>query len=76
MTFQFGLNATNFFGTGNQVGLDITRSETLNNYNINVLNPHYTADGVSRGFNFYLRDTKLNQSLSVQRYDQTHKAHQ
>ena len=68
ITFQFGLNQTNFFGTGNQVGLDITRSQTLNNYNINVLDPYYTADGVSRGFNFYVRDTKLDNSLSVQRY--------
>jgi len=68
ITFQFGLNQSNFFGTGNQVGLDITRSETLNNYNINVLDPYYTPDGVSRGFNFYVRDTKLDSSLSVQRY--------
>ncbi len=68
ITFQFGLNQTNFFGTGNQVGLDITRSQTLNNYNINVLDPYYTPDGVSRGFNFYVRDTKLDSSLSVQRY--------
>ena len=68
ITFQFGLNQSNFFGTGNQVGLDITRSETLNNYNINVLDPYFTPDGVSRGFNFYLRDTKLDNSLSVQRY--------
>lgn len=68
ITFQFGLNQTNFFGTGNQVGLDITRSQTLNNYNINVLDPYFTPDGVSRGFNFYLRDTKLDNSLSVQRY--------
>ncbi|GAC1369200.1 MAG: outer membrane protein assembly factor BamA [Aquirhabdus sp.] len=68
ITFQFGLNQTNFFGTGNQVGLDITRSQTLNNYNINVLDPYYTPDGVSRGFNFYMRNTKLDSSLSVQRY--------
>lgn len=68
ITFQFGLNQTNFFGTGNQVGLDITRSETLNNYNINVLDPYFTPDGVSRGFNFYYRDSKLDESLSVQRY--------
>lgn len=68
ITFQFGINQTNFFGTGNQVGLDITRSQVLDNYNINVLDPYFTPDGVSRGFNFYVRNTKLDSSLSVQRY--------
>ena len=68
ITFQFGINQTNFFGTGNQVGLDITRSQTLDNYNLNVLDPYFTPDGVSRGFNLYVRNTKLDSSLSVQRY--------
>ncbi|MDE2420236.1 MAG: outer membrane protein assembly factor BamA [Gammaproteobacteria bacterium] len=68
ITFQFGINQTNFFGTGNQVGLDITRSQVLDNYNINILDPYFTSDGVSRGFNFYVRNTKLDPSLSVQRY--------
>ncbi len=68
VTFQFGINQTNFFGTGNQVGLDLARSQTLNNYNINILDPYYTMDGVSRGFNFYIRDTKIDPSLNVQRY--------
>jgi outer membrane protein insertion porin family len=68
ITFQFGINQSNFFGTGNQVGVDVTRSQTLDNYNLNVLDPYFTPDGVSRGFNLYLRNTKLNTSLSVQRY--------
>ncbi|WP_410209192.1 outer membrane protein assembly factor BamA [Aquirhabdus sp.] len=68
VTFQFGLNQTNFFGTGTQVGLDVSRSETLENYNINVLDPYYTVDGVSRGFNFYMRNTKLDSTYNVQRY--------
>jgi outer membrane protein insertion porin family len=68
VTFQFGINQSNFFGTGNQVGLDITRSQTLDNYNVNVLDPYFTPDGVSRGFNLYVRNTKLDTSLSVQRY--------
>ncbi len=68
VTFQFGINQTNFFGTGNQVGLDISRSQTIDNYNINVLDPYFTPDGISRGFNLYVRKTKLDQSLNVQRY--------
>jgi outer membrane protein insertion porin family len=68
VTFQFGINQSNFFGTGNQVGLDISRSQTVDNYNINVLDPFFTPDGVSRGFNLYVRQTKLDQSLNVQRY--------
>lgn len=68
VTFQFGINQTNFFGTGTQVGLDLSRSQILENYNLNVLDPYYTVDGVSRGFNFYVRNSRIDTSVSVQRY--------
>jgi outer membrane protein insertion porin family len=67
ITFQLGLNQTNFLGTGNRVSLDLSRSETLDNYNVSVLDPFFTIDGISRGYNGYYRKTKQD-SLSVQRY--------
>ncbi|WLF84937.1 outer membrane protein assembly factor BamA [Moraxella sp. ZY210820] len=68
MTFQAGLSQTNFLGTGNRVGIDLTRSQTQDYYNFSVLNPYYTIDGVSRGFNAYYRKTKESSSYSVTNY--------
>lgn len=67
VTFQLGLSQTNFLGTGNQVAVDLSRSETLDYYNLNVLDPYFTIDGVSRGYNAYLRKTKLDK-LNVSTY--------
>lgn len=67
VTFQLGLSQTNFLGTGNQVAIDLSRSETLDYYNLNVLDPYFTIDGVSRGYNAYYRQTKLDE-LNVSTY--------
>lgn len=67
ITFQLGLSQTNFLGTGNQVNIDLSRSETLDNYNIGVLDPYFTIDGVSRGYSAYFRKTKLD-SLNISNY--------
>ncbi len=67
ITYQLGLSQTNFFGTGNQVAIDLSRSETLNYYNVNVLDPYFTIDGISRGYNMYYRETKLDK-LNVSNY--------
>ncbi|PPJ68471.1 outer membrane protein assembly factor BamA, partial [Staphylococcus aureus] len=67
VTFQLGLSQTNFLGTGNQVAIDLSRSETLDYYNLNVLDPYFTIDGFSRGYNAYFRKTKLDK-LNVSTY--------
>ncbi len=67
VTFQLGLNQTNFLGTGNRVSIDLSRSETLDNYNVGVVDPFFTVDGISRGYNVYYRKTKID-SLSVSKY--------
>ncbi|XID75647.1 outer membrane protein assembly factor BamA [Alkanindiges sp. WGS2144] len=67
VTFQLGLSQTNFLGTGNQFAIDLSRSETLDYYNLNVLDPYFTIDGISRGYNAYYRKTKLNR-LNVSTY--------
>lgn len=47
------ITQSNLFGTGKElsVGIDNTRSTT--NFNIRYVNPYYTNEGVSRGFNFF-----------------------
>lgn len=68
MTFQAGLSQTNFLGTGNRVAVDLTRSQTQDYYNLSILNPYYTIDGISRGYNVYYRKTKESDNYSVTNY--------
>ena len=68
VTFQLGLSQNNFMGTGNRFGIDLSRSETQDYYNINVLDPYFTIDGVSRGYNLYYRKTKLDDNYNVSNY--------
>jgi outer membrane protein insertion porin family len=65
--FSLGVSQNNFLGTGNKVGINLNRSETSDNYNISFLDPYFTMDGVSRGYNLYYRNTKLD-ALNVSRY--------
>lgn len=67
MIFSLGVSQNNFLGTGNKVGINLNRSETSDNYNISFVDPYFTADGISRGYNLYYRNTKLDE-LNVSRY--------
>ncbi|WP_168377609.1 outer membrane protein assembly factor BamA [Acinetobacter cumulans] len=68
VTFQAGLSQTNFFGTGNAVSIDLSRSETQDYYNLSVTDPYFTIDGVRRGYNMYYRKTKLDDDYNVNNY--------
>lgn len=60
LTFQAGLSQSNFLGTGNRVNIQLSRSETLNNYSLGYVNPYFTPDGVSQGGSLYYRETKYD----------------
>ncbi len=68
VTYQLGLSQTNFMGTGNRVSVDLSRSQTLDYYNLNIYDPYFTIDGISRGFNVYYRQTKLDENYNVRNY--------
>jgi outer membrane protein insertion porin family len=51
-TLGLGLNQKNFFGTGNTLGINLTRSKYEQFYGIDYTDPYYTEDGISRTFNF------------------------
>lgn len=50
------LQAQNFLGTGRTVGIGINRSTFVKSLNFSYMDPYFTADGVSRGFNLFLQE--------------------
>ncbi len=64
------ISQTNVFGTGNALSLNINSGSINKVYALSYTNPYYSDDGVSRGFDFYRRDTNPS-SLAVARYKTT-----
>lgn len=67
ITFQAGLSQSNFLGTGNQVNISLSRSETLDSYNLGYTNPYFTPDGISQSASIYARKTKYD-SKNISNY--------
>ena len=55
------VSENNFFGTGRQVGVGLNRSASMKSANLSYLNPYYTVDGVSRGFNLFYREADYDE---------------
>lgn len=53
LLFQAGIQQTNWFGTGKQIGFNFSHSKYQTSYSLNYNDPYFTPDGVSRGFNVY-----------------------
>ncbi len=55
--FVVGANyqENNVLGTGNSLGLGLSYSQYQKSANFNYFNPYYTLDGISRGYNAYVR---------------------
>lgn len=51
------LEHNNVFGTGKNISLTFDNSAASERYGFSYTNPYYTADGVSRGFNFSFSQT-------------------
>lgn len=54
---SISVNQDNFLGSGKQVGLTLSRSDILTQFNLSYNNPYWTDDGISRGF--FLRYTEF-----------------
>jgi outer membrane protein insertion porin family len=50
LLFQAGIQQTNWFGTGKQVGFNFNHSKYQTGYSLNYNDPYFTPDGISRGF--------------------------
>lgn len=58
---DFGIQQDNFFGSGKKVGFNIANSSTRKEASFNYLDPYYTVDGVSRGFDVFYRKTDFEE---------------
>lgn len=55
------ISQNNFLGTGNKVSAGLTRSEYQSRYNFGFVDPYWTTDGVSLGYNAFYRSTNYDQ---------------
>lgn len=67
VVFGANVSQTNFLGTGNKVSLGLNRSDIRDSYNFSYVNPYFTPEGISRGYNLYVRQTKFD-SLNISNY--------
>jgi outer membrane protein insertion porin family len=58
VTLSFGIQQDNVFGSGHNLGLQISTSKFNQYYVINTTDPYFTEDGVSRTFELYHRASK------------------
>ncbi|MHB8744238.1 MAG: outer membrane protein assembly factor BamA [Sulfuricaulis sp.] len=55
--FNASVSQNNLFGSGNQLSLAFDTSHSTRDINLTYVNPYFTKDGISRGFNIY--DTRI-----------------
>ncbi|MEK9713936.1 MAG: outer membrane protein assembly factor BamA, partial [Thalassolituus sp.] len=68
MILGASVSQNNFMGSGNRMSLGVQKTDTVQSYNFSYLNPYYTIDGVSRGFNMFYRETDFASLSSVSDY--------
>ncbi|MGH8729340.1 MAG: outer membrane protein assembly factor BamA [Burkholderiales bacterium] len=64
------ISQNNIFGSGNALSLQVNTGKINRVASVSYTNPYYTLDGISRGFDLYLRNVDPS-SLSVGRYRST-----
>ena len=58
ITLSFGIQQDNVFGSGHNLGLQVSTSKFNQYYVINTTDPYFTEDGVSRTVELYHRSSK------------------
>ncbi len=67
LTLQASVSQANILGSGNLVAFQINNGSVNKVYSLSYLNPYWTADGISRGFDVFHRDVDTS-SLSIAAY--------
>ncbi|MBF7729707.1 outer membrane protein assembly factor BamA [Pseudomonas sp. N040] len=56
------ITQNNFLGTGNRVSFGLSRSEYQSSYNLGFVDPYWTMDGVSLGYNLFYNTTDYDEA--------------
>jgi outer membrane protein insertion porin family len=63
------LQQQNLFGSGKHVGIGFNTSKINKQYSFSYTDPYHTVDGISRGFDVYMRDIDTTSSRTLASYD-------
>lgn len=61
------VSQNNIFGSGKHLSVNLNSGKVNKTYSVSYTDPYHTVDGISRGFDFYRRDTDPA-STSIARY--------
>ncbi len=75
MTTSVQLSQNNFLGGGNRVSVEASRSSYMQRYGFSYMNPYFTDDGVSLGYNLSWRELDYSDYNTAQ-YNSTNGAAQ
>jgi len=75
LTTSIQLSQNNFLGSGNRVSVEAQRNVYLQRYSFSFLNPYFTDDGLSLGYNLWWREFD-NSEFNTAQYSSTNAAMQ
>ncbi|HST44865.1 MAG TPA: outer membrane protein assembly factor BamA, partial [Luteimonas sp.] len=75
LTTSVQLSQNNFLGSGNRVSVEAQRNVYLQRYSFSFLNPYFTDDGLSLGYNLWWREFD-NSEFNTAQYSSTSRAAQ
>jgi outer membrane protein insertion porin family len=58
LSLAFSIKQENAFGSGNYLGIDVNTSKYNRTISFSSVNPYFTQDGISRGFDIYHRSSR------------------
>ncbi len=62
LLFNASVSQDNFLGTGQRYTVELNNSKVSTVYSLNLVDPYFTMDGVSRSLNFFYRTTDAGQA--------------
>ncbi len=68
LTVQASVSQANILGTGNMLAFQVNNGSVNKVYSFTYVNPYWTADGISRGFDFFRRDVNTS-TLQIASYN-------
>jgi len=68
LAIQASLSQSNVLGTGNLFSIQLSNGSVDKVYSFNYVNPYWTADGISRGFEVFRRDVDTASLTGIAAY--------